>query len=69
MPHRIGRHVHAKARPEPDADPAPAATGIDYLALVAAQHTAELADRVGYAQLSDPEPGTAPDTSERAAQQ
>ncbi|HEX5877863.1 MAG TPA: DDE-type integrase/transposase/recombinase [Actinomycetota bacterium] len=67
VPHRIGRHVHAKARPEPDTNPPAAATGIDYLALVAAQHTAELADRVRYAQLPDQEPD--PDTTGRQAQQ
>jgi len=52
VPHRIGRHVHRKARP--DAEPAPAApTGIDYLRLVEEKHTAELADRVRYADLGD----------------
>ena len=51
VPHRIGRHVHAKARP--DATPPPAApTGIDYLRLVEARHTAELADRLRYADLT-----------------
>lgn len=65
VPHRIGRHVHAKARPEPDTPPA-AATGIEYLALVAAQHTTELADRVRYAHLPDPGPGTGADTGRQA---
>jgi putative transposase len=51
VPHRIGRHVHRKARP--DAAPPPVTpTGIDYLRLVEAKHTAELADRIRYAQLS-----------------
>jgi putative transposase len=53
VPHRIGHHVHAKARPEhPDRpDPSqPAATGIDYLGLVEARHTAELAERIRYHQ-------------------
>ena len=50
VPHRIGRHVHAKARP--DATPPPAApTGIDYLRLVEARHTAELAEKLRYADL------------------
>jgi putative transposase len=50
VPHRIGRHVHPNARP--DLPPPPAsATGIDYLALVAAQHRAELAVRINYTDL------------------
>jgi putative transposase len=54
VPHRIGRHVHAKARaddqlPPPGSTPTP--TGIDYLRLVEAQHTAELAARVSYSRL------------------
>lgn len=53
VPHVIGRHVHAKARPEDTTPPEPAPTGIDYLHLVEAQHTAELADRVQYAHLRD----------------
>jgi putative transposase len=68
VPHRIGRHGHAKARPEPDTPPA-AVTGIDYLRLVQAQHTSELAERVRYAQLPDQQPDTGPDTTERQAQQ
>jgi putative transposase len=57
VPHRIGRHVHHKARPD-DTTPPPAPTGIDYLRLVEAQHTAELAERVRYSQLPDgPLPG------------
>jgi putative transposase len=55
VPHRIGRHVHAKARPDDTTAPAPAPTGIDYLRLVEAQHTAELAERVRYSQLPDDE--------------
>ena len=53
VPHVIGRHVHAKARPDDTTPLEPAPTGIDYLHLVEAQHTAELADRVRYAQLRD----------------
>jgi putative transposase len=52
IPHRIGRHVHHKARPD-DTTPPPAPTGIDYLHLIEAQHTTELADRVRYSQLPD----------------
>jgi len=50
--HVVRRHTHPMARPE--AASAPAATGIDYLALVEARHTAELAARIGYAQLPAP---------------
>jgi putative transposase len=50
VPHQIGRHVHPDARPDlppPVATP----TGIDYLALVAAQHRAQLASRINYTDL------------------
>ena len=50
VPHRIGRHVHPDARPDlppPVASP----TGIDYLALVAAQHRQLLAARINYTDL------------------
>lgn len=50
VPHRIGRHVHPDARPDTPATPA-TVTGIDYLALVAAQHRAELAARINYTDL------------------
>jgi putative transposase len=50
--HRIGRHVHHKARPDESTPPA-APTGIDYLRLVEAQHTTELADRLRYADLPE----------------
>jgi putative transposase len=53
VPHKIGRHVHAKARPDETAPPAAAVTGIDYLRLVEAQHTTELAEKVRYSQLPD----------------
>lgn len=55
VPHRIGRHVHPDAHP--DLPPPPAApTGIDYLALVAAQHRKELATRINYTDLSSTGP-------------
>ena len=55
VPHRIGRHVHPDAHP--DLPPPPAApTGIDYLALVAAQHRKELATRINYTDLSSTDP-------------
>ena len=50
VPHRIGRHVHPDARPDLPPPPAPP-TGIDYLALVAAQHRAQLAARINYTDL------------------
>jgi len=50
VPHRIGRHVHPDARPDLPSPPA-AATGIDYLGLVAAQHRAQLAVRINYTAL------------------
>ncbi len=53
VPHHIGRHVHPAANTDTPAAPAPA-TGIDYLALVRARHTAALAQRVNYAAISDP---------------
>ena len=52
VPHRIGRHVHHKARPD-ETTPPPAPTGIDYLQLIEAQHTAELTGRLRYSQLGD----------------
>ena len=42
VPHRIGRHVHHKARPDDTTPPAATATGIDYLELIEAQHTGEI---------------------------
>ena len=41
VPHRIGRHVHPKARPD-DRTPPPTPTGIDYLRLVEARHTQDI---------------------------
>ena len=52
VPHKIGRHVHHKARPD-ETTPPPAPTGIDYLHLIEAQHTSELAQRLRYSQLGD----------------
>ena len=59
VPHRIGRHVHPDARPE--LPPAPATpTGIDYLALVAAGHRAQLAARINYTDLPTGHPVEGP---------
>jgi putative transposase len=53
LPHHITRHAHPRARPEEpgSGDDAPRATGIDYLALLDAQHDRQLAGRVNYAAL------------------
>jgi putative transposase len=55
LPYHITRHAHPKARPEApgSGDEAPRATGIDYLALLDAQHDRQLAGRVNYAALGD----------------
>ena len=50
LPVTIGRHSHPQARPE--AAPAPAPTGIDYLGLLAERREAELAWSISYAQLA-----------------
>jgi putative transposase len=60
VPHKIGRHVHHKARPDDTTPPTPAPTGIDYLHLVEAQHTAELAERVQYSRLRAEQPPDGP---------
>jgi putative transposase len=52
----IGRHTHPMARPQPA--PVPPSTGIDYLALLADRHAAELAEHsppTRFADLTDPE--------------
>jgi putative transposase len=67
VPHKIGRHVHHKARPDETTTPPPAATGIDYLHLIQTRHTAELADRLRYSQLGDtqlPDQPMLPDTDQ-----
>lgn len=51
-PQRIGRHSHPKARPEAPGS-APPATGIDYLAIIAAEHeAASRRDRIRYGALA-----------------
>lgn len=49
LPVTIGRHAHPMARPE--AAPAPAPTGIDYLGLLAERRDAEQARSINYSQL------------------
>jgi putative transposase len=56
LPHQITRHAHPKARPETPAEPARPTTGIDYLGLLDAQHTATLAERVNYTALAGDQP-------------
>ncbi|HZN71116.1 MAG TPA: hypothetical protein VFC00_05455 [Micromonosporaceae bacterium] len=51
LPHQISRHAHPKARPETPAEPPRPTTGIDYLGLVDAAHTAQIAGTVNYAAL------------------
>ena len=55
LPFQISRHSHPKARPEVPAEPPTPTTGIDYLGLIDARHTAELAGKVNYSALA-PEP-------------
>src|SRR5579863_1796720 len=52
QPFQVSRHSHPKARPEVPAEQPVPATGIDYLALVDARHTAELAGKVNYSALA-----------------
>jgi putative transposase len=60
VPRRIGRHVHPAARAEPGPK-APPPSGIDYLRLVEARRSAELARRIDYRNLS-----SQPDTHDHA---
>jgi putative transposase len=61
VPHVIGRHAHPKARPElPEPEPGEP-TGIDYLALVEATHTAGVDHRLRLSDLADQPTTTEPD--------
>jgi putative transposase len=53
LPFQISRHSHPKARPEIPTEPPKPTTGIDYLGLIDTRYTAELADKVNYAALTD----------------
>ncbi|MFG1876490.1 DDE-type integrase/transposase/recombinase [Sphaerisporangium sp. NPDC049003] len=55
LPFQISRNSHPKARPEIPAEEPRPTTGIDYLGLIDAQHSAELAAKVNYAAFA-PEP-------------
>lgn len=61
LPHTVARHTHPKARPEAPQPAPPAPTGIDYLALVADAHRAQLAadERIAIGSLY-PDPGAPP---------
>ncbi|MDA8074249.1 MAG: DDE-type integrase/transposase/recombinase [Actinomycetota bacterium] len=50
VPHRIGRHTHPMARPQPEPGPR---TGIDYLRLLDERHRAELARDVAPLRFAD----------------
>src|SRR5947207_8085666 len=52
MPFQLTRHSHPKARPEVPAEEPKPTTGIDYLGLIDAAHTAELANKVNYAPFA-----------------
>jgi putative transposase len=54
LPFQISRNSHPKARPETPTEAPKPTTGIDYLGLIDAAHTAELAGRVNYAALHEP---------------
>jgi putative transposase len=66
LPHQISRHAHPKARPETPAEPPTPTTGIDYLGLLDAQHTATLAQKVNYAALAEEQPNQQPDPEPRS---
>jgi hypothetical protein len=63
LPHQISRHAHPKARPETSPETPQATTGIDYLGLIDAEHTATIAARVNYTALAGDEQ---PDQGRRA---
>jgi putative transposase len=52
-PLRIGRHVHPAAKPETTPPPRPE-TGIDYLSLLEADHTAQHAVGINYLAIANP---------------
>ena len=61
LPHNITRHSHPKAKPE-TIEPAPPATGIDYLRLTAADHHEQTSrdERIGFDALYDRGDGEVP---------
>ena len=51
----IGRHVHPRAQAEPSDDQPATPTGIDYLAMIKADHDAKLARKISYRDSADRE--------------
>lgn len=49
----IGRHVHPRAQAEPSDERPAAPTGIDYLAMIKADHDAKLARKISYRAIND----------------
>ncbi|PZS34347.1 MAG: transposase [Pseudonocardiales bacterium] len=56
--HKITRHVHPRAAPE--AEPPPAATGIDYLRLLASDHEHALRQQIAYRDITPTTPKEKP---------
>jgi putative transposase len=54
IPRQIRRHAHPKARPEQPGAAGPAATGVDYLGIIAAGHAAAKQRRINYGALATP---------------
>jgi putative transposase len=57
-PFQVTRHSHPKARPETPAQEPPPHSGIDYLALLDAQHTRDAAGKVNYSALLGDQPSS-----------
>lgn len=60
VPQQIRRHSHPRARPETPAGPPPPA-GIDYLAIIDAEHQAAQRKRINYDALDPADPPAAAD--------
>lgn len=54
---QIGRHVHPRAQAEPSHDEPATPTGVDYLAMIKADHDAKLARKISYRDSADREAG------------
>jgi putative transposase len=52
VPRQIGRHAHPKARPEQPITQPPAATGVGYLGILAAEHDAAQRRRINHGALA-----------------
>jgi putative transposase len=61
--HEIARHVHPRAGADLHDEPPPK-TGIDYLALIEAEHERSLARRIAYRKITPDDPGEDPNPSE-----